>query len=162
MKKTIYLAILALITLASCSKENDFIYNEESSDLQKIINVSIFDETSKKEITTEYLKSKWENKILEQDGYDVELEKFEIIQSTDNDTKEIYYFLKSISKNRTIETGAFLIKIGEGQYKMGAKQCSCAGCRTGCRLTITGSNCDCSKCPPGKACTKTETAIVGG
>ena len=92
----------------------------------------------------------------------MELENFKIVQSFDDETGSNTYFLKAISKNRTIETGAFLNKGADGNYILGGKECSCSGCPNGCHLEVTGTRCTCSGCgqDTSKKCTKTERVII--
>lgn len=170
MKKiSIYLIFSAL--LCSCSQD-EFVYNEESLSLANIVNVDIYDLKGDKatQISTEYLKEKWESQIKKEEGMNVVIEKFEILQSF-ADNGEPTYFLKAKSKDGTIETGAFLTKnknvnelykVSKEAYTLGSKTCTCEGCSSGCRLTVTGTICSCSSCPPGPIqCVKTEKIVVG-
>ncbi|WP_124643310.1 hypothetical protein [Amniculibacterium aquaticum] len=107
---------------------------------------------SKKEI-----KKMWENQ-LKSEGYDLKFEKFEILSSTDEKTGKTYYFLKTTSSDKTMETGAFFTKTKLGLL-LGDKECSCSGCPNGCNLSVFGSNCSCGLGGP-QNCTKTEKAVV--
>ena len=155
--------LLATITLSSCSSENDFVLNTESNKINDLLNIKLIEKNSNNEsiVTTDYLKEKWEKQSLKE-GNEVEYEKFQILESIDEETDKKYYFLKASSKDNTIQTGAFLIKQSENVYALGGKECTCKGCEQGCNLTVTGQICRCSSCfPSGGKCEKTEKIIIG-
>jgi len=167
------LALIFTVLVSSCSivEEPDFVYNKESLSLKNIAKVEIYDLKGNKatQISSNYLKEKWESQIKEEEGITVILEKFEILESI-MDNGERTYFLKAKSIDGTIETGAFLTKdkninklydISSNSYLLGSKTCTCEGCSSGCNLTVTGSICSCSPCPPGpNQCVKTETVVI--
>lgn len=119
----------------------------ESNNLKEIINIKLIDRNNSNEVivTTKYLKEKWEKQSLEE-GHKVEYEKFKIIESLDKETNEKYYFLKASSNDKKIQTGAFLIKQGDGFYSLSGKECTCKGCIEGCNLIVEGTNCKCTSC----------------
>lgn len=153
---------LLLILGLSCSKEGpDFLVSQESDNIDNIVNARLIyvDDNNKEiEVTTNYIKDKWENALLKE-GFEVKLEKFKILEGYNNEKEEKTYFLKTISVDGTIETGAFINKTDKnGVYSLAGKTCTCTGCPTGCNLVISGDNCSCSSCPgPNKSCTKTES-----
>ena len=166
------LVITSLCFIFSCSTNGDeFVYNEEVSNLDDIAKVEIYDLKGNEAtlISTDYLKEKWETQIKEEEGLSIVHEKFEILQS-EMENGEKTYFLKAKSKDGTIETGAFLkkdkstnelYKVSVNSYILGGKTCTCEGCSSGCRLTVTGTICSCSGCPPGPIqCVKTETVVI--
>ncbi|WP_338733218.1 hypothetical protein [Mangrovimonas cancribranchiae] len=163
MKKNslIFSTIIILLVLLSCSKDDqDFIVGQESLTIEEIFKTKMVD-ASGKEVTTASLKTLWENKLKEE-GFNVKLNTFSIIQTVDEQDNELF-FLKTISKDGTIETGAFLSFDSQSNlYKLGSKQCTCTGCPNGCHLEVEGSTCTCSGCPEdtSKKCTKSETAII--
>lgn len=153
---------LILILGISCSKEvPDFLVSQESVSIDNIVNVKLIDDDINNqgvEVTTSYIKDKWEN-TLRKEGFDVKLEKFEILEGFNSEKGSKIYFLKSTSSDGTIEIGAFINKTDKnGVYSLAGKTCTCTGCPTGCNLVISNGNCSCSSCPgPNKSCTKTET-----
>jgi hypothetical protein len=163
--KTALLILIPLLTLNSCTKEPDFVVNEESSSLDKLINIKLINAVEGKEveITTNYLIEKWEKEIYIEDEVKVTLNKFKILQNeTDQGVK--IYFLKAKSSDGTINTGAFLLlkkdKNGNNTFLLGDKTCTCKGCANGCELIIDGTKCRCSNCPPDQDCVKTEKVII--
>ena len=162
------LFFLSLFLFFSCSEEESFILNEESIAIEDISNVSIFNKSNgvNYEVTTEFIKKKWESELLEE-GIEVELEKFIILESKDKLNSKNYYFLKAISKDGTLETGAFLNKIEtknlsiSASFELAGKKCSCTGCTNGCAIEVVGSKCTCTSCiPRGGKCTKKEEQVV--
>ncbi len=155
--------IFVLFFFNSCSNEEDFITSIDSISLDDISNVEIYDVAQQKEVivTTDYLKTKWETSLMEE-GVNVKLENFRIIESLDKETGAKVFFLLTSSKDKTIETGAFLTKTDNGSYRLGSKQCTCTGCPNGCNITVVGSTCSCSGCgdDTSKKCTKSETVII--
>lgn len=149
----------------SCTKENDFLVNEESSSLKSIINAKIIDikNNIEIEVTTEYLKEKWEKELLEEEGTKFDLINFEILQSKTEDGINTY-FLKATSKGGSIKTGAFLTLMegSDNVYLLRGKTCSCKGCPNGCDLLTFGTRCRCTSCPVGgsQSCIKTETVVI--
>lgn len=113
-------------------------------------------------LSKEDIAELWQNQLAEE-GKNVKFEKFEILTSKDDKTNKVYYFLKTVSNDKTIETGAFFTKTKLGML-LTDKECSCAGCPNGCNLTVFGSTCSCSSCGYGgnQTCTKTEKAVVKG
>jgi len=164
MRVLIVLFVLPFL-FASCSKnEADFVDETESTNLESIINVQLIDDENN-EVTTDYLKAKWESELAAE-GDVLELGKFEVITSSLEDGTPTY-FLKVVSTDGTLETGAFMVKNEGGllsatSYTLKAKTCSCKGCSSGCNLTVSGSSCYCSNCPPwgNQSCIKTETIII--
>lgn len=163
MKNLKFLTLFfTFVVFTSCSKENDFLLNTESNNINEIINVKLVEKNGNNEtlVTTDFLKQKWEKLSLE-DGYEVEYEKFQILESIDAKTNEKFYFLKASSKDQTIQTGAFLIKQSDNVFALGGKECTCKGCEQGCNLTVFGQNCRCSSCFPNDGkCEKTEKIII--
>ncbi len=157
-------AFFMMCVFLSCSTDDkEFVVSQESTDLSKIANVKLVDKVGQSEIevTTDYVKEKWENALIDE-GFDVKLEKFQILESFDEIKQSKVYFLKAVSKDGTIETGAFLSSTDvKGVYVLEKKTCSCQGCPTGCNLVVSGSSCSCSPCTgPNKSCTKTETVVI--
>ena len=165
INKNLYFLFL-IILMSSCSKEeSDFITSQEENNVENIVNaklVDVNDNGIEVTVTTDYLKNKWEKSLIEE-GYDVKLGKFEILEGYDDGNNEKIYFLRTISSDGTVNTGAFLKKTDrEGVYRLGWKTCTCQGCPTGCNLKIEGDKCSCTSCPgPNKSCTKTETGGTG-
>ncbi|QRM87930.1 hypothetical protein FG167_01390 [Lacinutrix sp. WUR7] len=164
MKKSILISVFVLLTITvfftSCSKDDqEFIVGQESLKVEEISNVELINLEGDK-ISTNLLKIQWE-KQMKEEGYLVELITFEIIETYDEQSNKLY-FLKTTSKDGTIETGAFLINDGKGTYKLWAKECTCIGCPNGCRLEVDGSTCTCSGCgtDTSKKCTKSETVLI--
>lgn len=158
MKNIQFLSIVLCLIMYSCPSESDFIINQEVKDLNDILNIELVDQSDNSQIivTTAYLKKKWENESLE-DGYDVSYDKFQILQTQDEDTNETIYFLKATSKDNTISTGAFLSKNPDSTYKLEGKKCTCTGCSSGCDLKVYGKSCSCTSCfPRGGKCEKKE------
>jgi hypothetical protein len=170
MKKIKVLSLLFLTLSATnfvaCGKdEPDFIIAQESDTIDNIINarlITVDDNNQEIDVTTHYIKDKWE-RALSKEGFKVELGKFQILEGFDKDKGTKLYFLKTISTDGTIQTGAFINKTDkEGVYSLRGKVCTCTGCPTGCNLVISGDKCSCSSCPgPNKSCTKTETGGTG-
>jgi len=172
MLRTKILVLLSIITILSCSKETDeFVTNVDADSIDKILNVNLYDINQEGEavtISTAYLKEKWEGQLFEE-GFDVDLHKFQILESETEDSEKVY-FLKAVSKDGTLETGAFIEKsefleqnagLTDGSYVLKGKTCTCQGCATSCVLTVTGKICRCSDCPPGPIlCIKTETIVI--
>ncbi len=163
--KTTVLLLGSIFIFYACTQEPDFILNEASTSLDKLINIKIVNSIDGKdiEISTDYLKEKWEQEISSEEAIKVTLHKFEILQ---NKTKEgeKTYLLKAKSKDGTINTGTFLIlkkdNGGNDFFLLGEKTCTCKGCSSGCELIIDGTRCRCSGCPPGQDCVKTEKVII--
>ena len=154
-----------LILALSCSKDgSDFLVSQESNNIDTIVNAKLIyiENNQEVEVTTNYIKDKWEN-ALRKEGFEVKLNKFEILEGFNKKNGEKIYFLKTISEDGTLETGAFINKTDKiGVYSLSSKTCTCTGCPTGCNLVISGDNCSCSSCPgPNKSCTKTETGGTG-
>ena len=150
--------------LFSCSKDSQyFVVDTESATLEKISNIKLVDivDQNKIEVTTDYVKNKWEKALIDE-GDNVKLEKFKILESFDKINNTKVYFLKAVSSDGTVETGAFMTLTDEaGVYVLGKKICKCVGCPTGCHLVVTGNDCDCSPCTgSNKACTKTEEVVI--
>jgi len=162
--KLLKVSVLFVLFLmaAACSQEEDLILGKEATRVNDLVKVKLVDPSSgtKKEVTTEYLKEKWEKEALE-DGYDVVFSTFELVETGEKSAGKALYFLKAVSADRTVETGAFFMMGADGEYELGKKKCSCAGCRLGCRLSTSGGKCNCSSCPGDyKVCTKTEEAVI--
>lgn len=111
-------------------------------------------------LSKQNISKMWENKLKEE-GKDVSLSKFEILKSKDEKSGKEFYFLKTTSTDKTIQTGAFFTKTKLGML-LGDKECTCAGCPSGCNLSTFGSNCSCSSCGLGgpQNCTKTEKVVI--
>ncbi len=105
------------------------------------------------------IKQMWEKKLSDE-GYKTNLDKFEILTSDSEDGKT-FYFLKVISKDSKIETGAFFTVTSKGML-LGDKKCTCVGCASGCNLTVFGDRCSCSACGYGgsQECKKTEETTI--
>ena len=110
-------------------------------------------------LNKESIKKIWEQQIKLEDGLTVELVDFVILTSKNNEGKTVY-FLKAISKDKKLETGAFFTPTKSGM-RLGGKTCSCKGCADGCNLSISGDYCRCSSCFGNSICEKTETQTVG-
>ncbi|WP_250432877.1 hypothetical protein [Hanstruepera flava] len=152
--------ILSSFIFISCNKDDsDFVVGQESLTIEEISNVNLVN-TEGKLISTSTLKTNWEEQMKEE-GFFVELNTFEIIETYDENNNKLY-FLKTTSKDGTIETGAFLSVEDNNVYKVGQKQCTCTGCPNGCHLEVNGNECTCSGCPEdtSKKCTKTESVII--
>lgn len=160
----IFSLVLLIIVAAACSGEDpDFVTSTVVQDIEQISNVKIiFNEGNKESrVTTKFIKDRWE-KSLKEEGHNVDLKSFEIIEGFDSNKNEVIYFLRTTSSDNTIQTGAFITKGSNGVYRMGSKQCTCEGCPQGCQLEINGTSCTCSSCEgnSNKACTKKETIII--
>jgi len=86
------LLLIATVFLCSCTQD-EFVYNEEASNLDDIAKVEIYDLKGNEAtlISTDYLKEKWETQIKEEEGLSIVLEKFEILQSEmENGEKRVY------------------------------------------------------------------------
>ncbi|KFF24997.1 hypothetical protein IQ37_12845 [Chryseobacterium piperi] len=107
------------------------------------------------------IKKMWEEK-LGQEGLHVKLDKFKILNSKDSQSGKTYYFLKAVSHDKIIETGAFFSVTKFGML-LAEKKCSCVGCPSGCNLTVFGDRCSCSSCGYGgsQECKKTEETTIG-
>lgn len=148
---------LQLSFLMSCG-EDKLVVNVESPNIESLLNATLIDGISGEELNTAKIKSAWERSIFEETGLEVELEKFNILNVEGSDSR---YFLKSISKNGQVQTGAFLTKENAGIFKMGTKRCTCSGkCGSGCDLTVTGSMCICSACGSEGDCTKIDSVEI--
>ena len=162
IKKIKFLLTIFFVSIAfvSCNKDDsDFVVGQESLTIEDISNVKLVN-TDGDLISTSSLKTNWE-KQMKDEGFLVELNTFEIIETYDDQNNKLY-FLKTTSKDGTIETGAFLSAQYDNVYKVGQKQCTCEGCPNGCHLEVNGSDCTCSGCPDdtSKKCTKTESIII--
>ena len=157
------IVLLFTVIFISCTQEEqDFIISQEKGSLDEISNVTILDKVDNDEIevTTEYLKMKWQN-ALKEEGFSIKLEKFEILESFDEEKGIKTFFLRTVSRDKTISTGAFLTKKSDGVYMLGSKTCTCEGCPQGCNVVVSGSTCSCSPCTGhNKSCTKKETIII--
>lgn len=159
MKKIFYLIFILFLFISnySCNK-NAFIVNTESSKIENLINGKLYNELNEV-ITTKKLISKWESELNEE-GFDVKLSNFKIIESYNEQNDSKVYFIKSKSSDNTIETGAFINISQDGKAILGKKKCTCTGCPNGCELRIIGTSCSCTDCWPSETnskCTKTET-----
>jgi len=158
--------VLWVLLLLACSQQEAFILETEAVNLEKLSNVTILDSNKSEdtEITTNYIKTKWEGLMKKEEGIHVSLESFRIIKTNKADNEDDLYFLIATSKDKTIETGAFLERISDNVYRLGVKECSCSGCPNGCNLIVEGQNCRCSDCDEdsNKKCTKTERVIING
>ena len=158
------LFILGFVLLSSCSNQKtEFNDQIESADLESTIHAQLLD-SNNDIVTTDFLKAKWERE-LEDEGINIKLEKFEIIQSFNEHKGVETFFLKAKSSDGTFETGTFLVKHLNGtkiKYQLSGKTYRCQGCSTGCSLTVSGTSCYCSSCPSGvsQTCVKTETVII--
>ncbi len=163
LKCSFFLMLLSLVFVACSKNDSDFIVSQESDDINTIVNAKLIDiENSQEiEVTTDYIKDKWE-KALKEEGFNVKLDKFQILETVDETDQSTLYFLKTTSTDGTIQTGAFIYKTEkDGVYKLGGKTCTCEGCPTGCELQVNGTKCSCSSCPgPNRSCTKTETILI--
>ena len=154
--------ILSSFIFISCNKDDsDFVVGQESLTIEEISNVNLVN-TEGELISTSTLKTNWEEQMKEE-GFFVELNTFEIIETYDENNNKLY-FLKTTSKDGTVETGAFLSKETGDVYRVQQKKCTCMGCPNGCKLQVNGSECTCSDCDEdtNKECTKTESAIIDG
>lgn len=106
------------------------------------------------------IKKIWESRLAEE-GYITKLDKFEILKSKDENAGKVVYFLKVVSKDKTIETGAFFTKTKHGML-LGEKKCTCVGCASGCSLRTFGTDCSCTSCGIGgpQDCKKTEEQTI--
>lgn len=159
---TISFSVICL--LFSCSKDSQyFVVDTDSATLEKISNIKLVDivDQNKIEVTTDYVKDKWEKALIDK-GDNVKLEKFQILESFDEINNTKVYFLKAVSSDGKVETGAFMTSTDEaGVYVLGKKICKCVGSPTGCHLVVTGNDCDCSPCTgTNKSCTKTEEVVI--
>ena len=143
--------------LISCSEEG-LVFEEERTTIESLLNATLIDGSSQEELSTAKIKSEWEKTILEESGRKVSLSKFILIKVGGSDSR---FFLKSISEDGLVKTGAFISLDQMGRYKMGGKKCTCTGqCGSGCDLRVTGNQCSCSDCFPSGDCVKTETQTI--
>lgn len=167
MKKNIFIRVLYVlfplcITIFSCHEEEEakLITSQKESSIEKLNLRELYDEDNNK-ITTESIKNLWEQELWEE-GVSANLSEFELL-TTEDEKGEALYFLKAISDDKTIETGAFIYMMDSGHFKLGKKKCSCTGCPSGCHLTTTGGQCNCTPCfPPGdnQKCEKKEETTI--
>lgn len=161
--KNLILFLFGFLFISIQAKINPNSYNIEEVNVENVFANKFYiiqNDGKVKYVSETDIKKIWEKK-LQEEGYNTKLNKFEILTSNNSETGEIIYFLKSISTDEKIETGAFFIKTKLGML-LGTKECTCTGCASGCNLTIFGENCSCSSCGFGgsQECKKTEKQVV--
>ena len=152
-------SLFCFLLLTNCSQQEDFVVDKASKDVTSLFGVTVVDDNDV-EVTTDYLKNKWEEEVFNEIGAKVDFQNFKILKSFEAGNE--VYFVKASSKGAMIETGAFLKKISDDVYALGSKECSCKGCPNGCNLEIDGTKCRCTDCSQdtNKECTKTEKAVI--
>lgn len=158
MKKLFLFLIGVFIIHSFTIKANNF--NGDEVNIENVFANKFYKYDNNKivSLNKESITKMWEAQLKEE-GYNVKLKDFTILKSVNEAGKNVY-FLKAVSENGEIETGAFFTPTEKGM-KLIKKECTCSGCPDGCNLTISGDYCRCSSCFNNGTCTKTEKATSG-